>query len=327
MTSLRRKVGKVVTEGETTMVMTYESGFEYRDGVLAMMHTGEGYIQKAGTSFTYNYFLKDHLGNTRIVFSTGTGDSLTIEQSVDYYPFGLEHDSGLSGDNKYLYNGKEMQQELSLGWLDYGWRMYDPQIGRWHAIAPLAEKYFSYSPYTYVLNNPVRFIDPDGRFPLDIYFLLQINEFIRFYNEYDRTDKFDDQLAYTAAYFSIAGEYFDARYSNGVVRESQKMQWFINQVGTGDEFDIKSTTFSPEELGGRPGGFYRGRWMTSEDFGNYNYGYAARSFGYSERWAKMGAGGNQIGKGNPDFYNFNGFFDRSNDTPYIIDGYYHEENY
>ena len=93
----------------------------------------------------------------------GTGGQMVVTQSTDYYPFGLAHDSGIGGDNRYLYNGKEMQDNLSLGWLDYGWRMYDPQIGRWHVIDPLAEKYFSFSPYNYVLNNPVRFIDPDGK--------------------------------------------------------------------------------------------------------------------------------------------------------------------
>jgi len=71
--------------------------------------------------------------------------------------------SGSNPQNKFLYNGKELQDDVIAGqkldWYDYGARMYDAAVGRFHTIDPWAEKYTFQTPYAYAANNPVRYID------------------------------------------------------------------------------------------------------------------------------------------------------------------------
>ncbi|MCX6221333.1 MAG: RHS repeat-associated core domain-containing protein [Bacteroidia bacterium] len=148
-------------------VNSYYQGSVLKLNGTDIVMTGEGRAVKNGT-WSYEYDLKDHLGNTRVSFSTETGAALP-QQYKDYYPFGLEMArwyTTLGTPTKHLYNGKELQDEYGLGWYDYGARFYDPTIGRWNTIDGKAEKYYSLSPYIYAINIPVKFIDPDGN---DIY--------------------------------------------------------------------------------------------------------------------------------------------------------------
>jgi len=137
------------------------SGIEYDAGILTFIQTEEGRaLPNGSTSYNYEYTLTDHLGDSRVSFDMAGGS--TAKQTDDYYPFGLRISRGIvpNFQNKYLYNKKELQDELTQ--YDYGARFYDPVIGRWNVPDPLAEKSTRYSPYNYAVDNSIRFIDPDG---------------------------------------------------------------------------------------------------------------------------------------------------------------------
>ena len=65
-------------------------------------------------------------------------------------------------DQRYKFNGKELQTELGLNWHDYGARMYQADLGRFFTQDRFAEKYFDFSPYQYAANNPILYIDVNG---------------------------------------------------------------------------------------------------------------------------------------------------------------------
>jgi RHS repeat-associated protein len=169
-TALGQKLCKATHIDYTTATTTnYVGSFIYHDDQLQSILTPEGRVVVDGSNYEYQYFLQDHLGNTRITFNSGG-----IIQEDSYYPYGmnmagLSHISGEDLPNKYRYNGKELQDDFGLGWYDYGARFYDAEIGRWHVVDPLAEDYFALSPYNYVANNPLKFIDPNGMW-IDDYF-------------------------------------------------------------------------------------------------------------------------------------------------------------
>tara|TARA_R110002012_G_scaffold97951_5_gene235104 strand:+ start:49956 stop:58724 length:8769 start_codon:yes stop_codon:yes gene_type:complete len=87
-----------------------------------------------------------------------------VVQYDDYNLGGDTFNSYVSGvANKYLYQNKELISELDLDIFDFEWRGLDRKLMRTWQIDPMAEKFYSQSPYSWALNNPLRFIDPDGR--------------------------------------------------------------------------------------------------------------------------------------------------------------------
>ncbi|QJB34759.1 hypothetical protein HF329_27055 [Chitinophaga oryzae] len=133
---------------------------------MRIIQSGFLYVYVSNESAEDVYF-----DNIIITHTTGT----VLEES-HYYPFGITMDrisfNALKGTNYHenivKYNGKSLEHKEfgdggGLELYDYGARLYNPQIGRWSVLDKLAEKYDAWSPYQYTYNNPVKFLDPDGR--------------------------------------------------------------------------------------------------------------------------------------------------------------------
>jgi RHS repeat-associated protein len=103
------------------------------------------------------YYHPDLLGSTRAVV-----EGATIVESYDPEPWGLLMPGRTLGSGtKEGFTGKERDAESGLDY--FGARLYMAALGRWTSVDPLFEKHPEWSPYNYVLNNPLGLFDPDGR--------------------------------------------------------------------------------------------------------------------------------------------------------------------
>ncbi len=143
-------------------IMYKYSGCDPGVYMLYRVDNPEGYMSyDFGGKFMYNR--KDHLGNIREVWRADNNIITTI-QRTQYYPSGLQWSEGTNTDiQPFKYNGKEFVEMHGLDEYDSEARWYYPAIMRTTTIDPLAEKYYSISPYVWCGNNPVRMVDPDGR--------------------------------------------------------------------------------------------------------------------------------------------------------------------
>ena len=97
-------------------------------------------------------------------------EGISIVQHNDYYAFGAVYQQSADRvlSNRYLYQGKELQDGLGFDLYDFHARQYDPFLGRFTSIDPAASSWDGVSPYAGMLNNPVSYVDPDGRNPIII---------------------------------------------------------------------------------------------------------------------------------------------------------------
>lgn len=148
------------TETCTTSVSTTQTEFDFTTTAGVTTH----YIRFKNTDASQQTFTIDNISIT-----TPTEPYLAdMIQTSDYYPFGQtmpgRQYSGAGGNYRYGMMGKENDDEIKgeNNSLDFGARIYDPRVGRWLSVDPLAVKYPNLSPYNFVQNSPVLFIDPDG---------------------------------------------------------------------------------------------------------------------------------------------------------------------
>jgi RHS repeat-associated protein len=140
----------------------------YANNSLKMIRTEEGYVERMGNGYRYYLYMKDHLGNNRSVVDVGSYGSWYPVQEMSYYPFGMPHPFGNYSPERqnFKFGDKELDEMHGLKRSDHHTRQLSSVLGIWDQLDPHAESYYRMSPYSIMGNNPIFFVDPDGK---DIY--------------------------------------------------------------------------------------------------------------------------------------------------------------
>ena len=109
------------------------------------------------------YYHPDHLGSSSYI----TNLDGEVSQHIEYVPFGevFIEERNNTWNTPYLFNAKEFDEETGMYY--YGARYYEPRLSLWMTVDPMEENLPSSSTYSYAANNPIRFIDMEGKIPFD----------------------------------------------------------------------------------------------------------------------------------------------------------------
>ena len=137
------------------MTRDYCGNYTYRNGAIERILMGNGFMQDSA----YYVQVKDYQGNVRAVLD----QNHNVVERNDYYPYGGLINASDTQLQPYKYSSKELDRENGLDLYDSQARWYDPMLPQTTTQDPLAEKYFSISPYTWCAGNPFMLVDPDGK--------------------------------------------------------------------------------------------------------------------------------------------------------------------
>ena len=227
--------GRKLKVSKGSMVTDYAGNMIYEDDNLRRILVDGGYIEYD----EYHFYVTDHLGNIRVETNAAGNE---LYQVNHYYPFGMSFGEGFDSTNQpYKYNGKEMDYERGLNLYDYGARMYDPALGRFHTQDRFAEKYHDFTPYQYGANNPVLIIDVNGD---SIWISHRGNDYLYdngklFLNGSEYTGKVKGFLKQTV---TALGQMGNAQEGQSLLSELQSStNSFTITKGSSNRFDPQST--------------------------------------------------------------------------------------